>query len=98
MALFALAGYARFSPRWPSSLDAFTMTRLGAAMAEKVPLMVGVGVDGITVLDEMPGWIGNVSDDHEEVGRLGLGTRRPVDRRRRYECYDADNEILHRMK
>lgn len=92
LALLAMAFYAYLSPRWTDQLDAFTMMRLGAAMADKVPLMVGRQTDKIKVLDEIPGWIGDTAEKDEEIGRLGLGAPVTVNRKRRYICYEGDKE------
>lgn len=92
LALFALASYACLSPRWTSQLDSFTMMRLGAAMADKLHLMVGRRTDQVKALDEMPGWIGDIAEAGEEVGRLGLGAPHMVSGERRYRCYDGDEE------
>jgi hypothetical protein len=53
--LLSLAVYATFTPRWTSTFDSFTMTRMGAAIAEDVPLLVGRENDKIDVLDKIPG-------------------------------------------
>ncbi|GLI76249.1 hypothetical protein PoHVEF18_004520 [Penicillium ochrochloron] len=52
--LLSLAVYAPFTPRWTSTFDSFTMMRMGAAMAEDVPvpLLVGRETDKIDVLDK----------------------------------------------
>lgn len=94
LALLVMAIYATIWPRWTNQLDSFTMLRLGAAMAEKVPLMVGRRTDHIKALDEIPGWIGDVAEPDEEFGRLGLGAPTMVSRKRRYRCYDGDDEPL----
>ena len=94
LALLCMAVYACLSPRWTNQLDAFTMMRLGAAMADKVPLMVGRRTDNIKALDEIPGWIGDMAEKDEEIGRLGLGAPVTVNRKRRYRCYEGDNEML----
>ncbi|TKA69315.1 hypothetical protein B0A49_09449 [Cryomyces minteri] len=93
LALVATAVYACLSPRWTNQLDSFTMMRLGAAIADKIPLMVGRRTDKIKALDEIPGWIGDVGKD-EETGRLGLGAPAIVSTGRRYECYEGDHELL----
>lgn len=92
LSLFVVAICASFRPRWTNQFDAFTMMILGAAMAEKVPLKFGLQTDGIRVLDQMPGWIRDVADEHEVAGRLGLGAPIGINRKRRYECYEADRE------
>lgn len=90
--LCALAVYASRYPRWTHMLDAFAMMRIGAAVGERVPLLVGRNVDAIEVLDEIPGWIRDEVDENEEVGRLALGAKRRLDGRRPYACYAGDDE------
>jgi hypothetical protein len=49
---------------------------------------------GNAVLDELPGSVGDASEEHKPLGRLGLGVSRGLDKRRRYECYEEDNEPI----
>ena len=94
LALFAMALYSTRETRWTAQLDAFAMMRLGAAMADHVPLMVGRRVDKVGALDWMPGWVGDVEGE-AEVGALGVGAPSPLKTRRRYRCYDGDDEPIH---
>ena len=94
LALLAMAVYACLTPRWTNQLDSFTMMRIGAAMADKVPLMVGRRTDKIRALDEIPGWIGDAAEADEEFGRLGLGGPAKLTRKRRYRCYEDDKEPM----
>lgn len=92
LGLLAMAVYASATPSWAESLDAWAMMRLGAAVgSEKVPLLVGKKTDAIKVLDEVPGWVGEV-DEMETTGRIGLGALGKVRGRRRFVCYEADRE------
>ncbi len=97
-ALFTLAMYSSRYPRWTIQLDSFTMMRLGAAVADRVPLLVGNRTDDIKVLDEIPGWIGDEVESEAGVGRLGLGAQRRLNSNRRYACYPSDNEVLSEQK
>ena len=92
VALLAMALYTCWSPRWTSLLDSFAMMRLGAANADKIPLLVGRRTAKIKVLDEMPGWIGDETDQEEEVGRLMAGANGKIRWGRRYTCYEGDHE------
>ena len=92
LALFAMAIYASFSPKWTKQLDAFTLLRMGAALGDRVPLLVGLRTNKIKTLDELPGWIGDAAEEHEDVGRLGVGASRRIDKKRVYECYKDDKE------
>ncbi|KAL9622815.1 MAG: hypothetical protein Q9160_002934 [Pyrenula sp. 1 TL-2023] len=96
IALFLLALYASWWPRWTGQLDAFTMMRVGAAVAENVPLKVGRSTDQIQVLDGLPGWMGDAgeAEDGQEpkIGELALGGRKRLRGGRRYGCYAGDAE------
>ncbi|TVY18487.1 hypothetical protein LARI1_G005501 [Lachnellula arida] len=92
LALLAMAIYASFSPTWTKQLDAFALLRIGAALGDRVPLLVGLRTHKIKALDELPGWIGDAADEHEDVGRLGVGASRRIDKKKRYECYKDDEE------
>ncbi|KAJ5356579.1 hypothetical protein N7517_011188 [Penicillium concentricum] len=77
-------------------LDSFAMMRIGAAIAEKLPLTVGQNKNTIKSLDEIPGWIGDTSEEKEPLGRLGLGAGRSLASRanRRFECEEEDDEEI----
>lgn len=94
LVLLSLAIYATITPRWTSTMDSFTMIRMGAAVADKVPLLVGRQTDKIDVLDAIPGCVGDQSDESDLIGKLGLGAPRPLDSRKnkRFESYVGDKE------
>ena len=92
--LFALTAYSVWEPRWTTRLDAFTMMRMGAAMPDKLPMLVGRNQDKIKELDEIPGWVGDGAEDGEPVGRLGLGADNVINKRKRYVCYQGDVETM----
>jgi hypothetical protein len=87
--LFPLAAYAAGVPRWTSTLDSFAMMRMGAAVADELPLLIGRDTDKIDALDELPGCIGDQAEEGDVVGKLGLRATRPLALRknRRFECY-----------
>lgn len=93
--LIPLAIYATWTPRWTAQLDSFAMMRIGAAVAEKLPLTVGQNKNTIKSLDEIPGWIGDISGEKAPL-RLGLGAGRPLASRanRRFECEEEDDEEI----
>lgn len=92
LALLIMAIYASYLPKWTNQLDSFSMMRIGAAMADRLPLMVGLKTDKMKMLDQIPGWIGDAAEEHEEFGRLGLGAPRAINKGRRYECYEHGQE------
>jgi hypothetical protein len=51
-------------------------------------------------LDEIPGWVGDASEEMEPLGRLGLGGARSLASRenRRFECSEGDREAITREK
>ena len=87
--LFPLAVYAAYIPRWTSTLDSFAIMRMGAAVADELPLLISKDMDKIDALDELPGCIGDRTEDRNAVGQLGLRGTRPLALRinRRFESY-----------
>ncbi|KAL9064636.1 MAG: hypothetical protein Q9157_007761 [Trypethelium eluteriae] len=74
LGLFAMASYSIHTRHWTSQLDSFAMMRVGAAIAEDLPLMAASNADNVRVLDEKPGWIGTrIADDPCDPGELLLG-------------------------
>ncbi|KAL2012168.1 hypothetical protein VTN00DRAFT_4886 [Thermoascus crustaceus] len=96
VSLLGMATYGAHFPRWTDSLDGFAMMRIGATIADKVPLLVTYRVDEIEALDDTPGWIGDSERVDEEckssgIARLELGSSGKLRARQRYECYPADH-------
>ena len=60
--LFLLAIYASSHPTWTSSLDSFALLRMGAAMANDLPLISALEVKELAVLDEKAGWVGDAGN------------------------------------
>ncbi|GFF23532.1 hypothetical protein IFM61606_08860 [Aspergillus udagawae] len=87
--LLVLSLYSAWIPRWTGTLDSFAMLRIGASISERVPLPAAQDVGRIKILDETPGRMGNASDG--EIGELCLGGQRPLEKTRRYRCYDTDH-------
>ncbi|ETS73712.1 hypothetical protein PFICI_14658 [Pestalotiopsis fici W106-1] len=92
LSLAALALYSARVPRWTEQLDSLAMMRLGAVMADELPLQVASKSDRISILDEMPGCIGDATGGEGTVGELGIGAKTPLHARRRYTCYEGDHE------
>lgn len=91
--LFAMTWYASHVPTWTTTFNAFAMMRIGAAIAEHVPLLIGKKEGKISVLDQTPGWIGD-SEPDAEIGRLGLGAEGQLRAKRKYACYVGDIEMM----
>ena len=72
------------------------MMRIGAAIADSLPLSVGKNKSTIRGVDEIPGWVGDASEKTETLGRLGLGGARSLASRenRRFECSEGDREAI----
>ncbi|KAF8801745.1 hypothetical protein BYT27DRAFT_7261657 [Phlegmacium glaucopus] len=87
LSLLAMALYSARTPCWTDQLDAFAMMRIGAAIAESIPFRVADTTDRIKVLDEMPGWVGDVTEGKGKVGELGIGASTPLRGRRKYASY-----------
>ncbi|RMJ24570.1 hypothetical protein PHISP_04557 [Aspergillus sp. HF37] len=97
LALCSIAVYASIYPRWTGQLDAFTMMRIVSSLGEQTPLKVAATANTVSVLDETPGWLGDL-DEHGECGRVGLGGSGPVRRWRAYECYDVQPAFVTRKQ
>ncbi|KAJ7441120.1 hypothetical protein FB451DRAFT_1441581 [Mycena latifolia] len=83
LVLLGVALYAWWTPTWTTTLDAFAMLRIGAAVDEAENerlLFPRNGAAGVAALDQVPGWVGDAS--HAEgggaVGQLALGTGREI--------------------
>jgi hypothetical protein len=65
LALFIMAIYASYSPRWTNQLNSFAMMRTATAMAEPLPLMTALKKDKVKILDHMPVslWRSNIQND-----------------------------------
>jgi hypothetical protein len=97
LVLLGVAVYAWWTPTWTTTLDAFAMLRIGAAVGaplrptrdsdeaenERLLFFPRNGVADVAALDQTPGWVGDAS--HAEgrgmVGQLALGTGRRITRR-----------------
>ena len=88
LCLFLLAMYSFLSPRWTSQLDSFAMMRIGAAMADEVPLRVSGNESKLEVLDRTPGFIGDGAGGQDGVGEIGLGLPGRLVRRKLYSSYE----------
>lgn len=85
-----MATYTYLSSKWTTSLNAFAMMRLGASVADQMPLMIGRRVDDIKELDHIPGRIGDGTGS-ETIGQLELSGLTEL-KFRRCRCYEWDNE------
>ncbi|KAJ7711722.1 hypothetical protein B0H16DRAFT_1437587 [Mycena metata] len=90
LALLGVALYAWRTPTWTTTLDAFAMLRIGAAVGaplrpahnsdeaenERWLLFPRNGAVGVAALDQLPGWVGDAlhAEGAEAVGQLALGT------------------------
>ncbi|RMJ21131.1 hypothetical protein PHISP_07999, partial [Aspergillus sp. HF37] len=77
-ALFAVAIYATWAPRWTNQLDAFAMIRIGSALARDVPLLVSKDATQVAALDTLPGVMGDAMAEHEKPGKLWPGGMTPL--------------------
>ncbi|KAJ7720621.1 hypothetical protein B0H16DRAFT_1335984 [Mycena metata] len=92
LVLLSVALYAWRTPTWTTTLDAFAMLRIGAAVGaplrpardsdeaenERWLLFPRNGAAGVAALDQLPGWVGDAlhAEGSEAVGQLALGTGR----------------------
>ena len=87
--LLAVATYISFSYTWAESFDSSAMMRLGAAKADELPLQLlssEAKEKTRTMLERMPGWVGDARPD-DEVGTLAIGATIPLKAGRRYQAY-----------
>lgn len=85
--LLALALYICLSYTWTSSFDPLIMMRLGATRADELPLMINSPAEEKkmrSVLENMPGWVGDGKPDDEDAGVLALGASAPLRSGRHY--------------
>ena len=69
LSLLMLAFYASFSRTWTYSLDAYALLRIGAELGrESLPFVLVSDAHGIGELDELPGWVGDVTGEDAEKG------------------------------
>lgn len=90
--LVSLALYAHSRPRWTESLDSFALIRLGAAMADDLPLVSAIEAFELTVLDETHGWVGD-SGGSEEFRTLKIGGPEPLKEKERYRMIKAGSTL-----
>ena len=82
--LFALAFYA-YKPSWTKSLDSFAILRLGASMADDVPLISSIESKEVQELTRREGWIGAVVEEEEKgSGTLVIGGESPLESKVQY--------------
>ncbi|KAK5700653.1 hypothetical protein LTR97_005170 [Elasticomyces elasticus] len=91
LSLLAMALYSTWQVRWTRQLDAFAMMRVGAAVKDQVPMLVGGNAGKISSLDRMPGWVGD-EEPSADIGTLGVGSRNALQKGRRYHSYEGDDE------
>ncbi|KAI8627181.1 hypothetical protein F5Y19DRAFT_443539 [Xylariaceae sp. FL1651] len=87
LGVLSMALYAAWVPRWTNTLNAFAMMRVGAAMADRVPLLVCKDVDQVKALDDMPGGFGDATGGEGPVGELAIGVPTPLNGKRIYRSY-----------
>ena len=75
--LLMMVIYASTRPTWTTSLDSFALLRIGATMADELPLISPLAANKLALLDEKKGWVGRQKDD-EELKTLALGGSRPL--------------------
>ncbi|KAF7300767.1 hypothetical protein MKEN_01301900 [Mycena kentingensis (nom. inval.)] len=101
--LLVTAVYAWMTPTWTTVLDAFAVLRMGAAVGGPLrpedgrhastsgALLFASDPGKLRVLDETPGWVGDVSHGANGAGQLWLGRGDRFARatsRRQYRCFE----------
>ena len=88
--LAALAIYASRDNTWTESLDSFAMLRLGASIAEDIPMISSLKSKEAKVLDEKAGWIGDAGEEGKGIRRLVLGGSEGVKEENLYQIIPSD--------
>lgn len=91
-ALLTLAAYSAWVPRWTDQLNAFALLRLGASLANDIPLKIAHNVGDIAALDKLPGWIGDATEGEGAIGELAVGGKGSLTARREYAAYSLDKK------
>ena len=92
LGLCFLAFYAYRRPTWTDSLNSFALIRLGAAMADDLPLISAIEAGELNMLDETCGWVGD-SGDSEEFRTLTVGGPEQVKGEEPYRMINAGNKL-----
>lgn len=92
LGLCFLALYAHSGPTWTDSLNSFALIRLGAAMADDLPLISAIEAGELTVLDETRGWVGD-SGGSEEFRTLTIGGPEQLKEKEPYRMISAGNKL-----
>lgn len=90
--LFSLALYASRHATWTELLDSFALLRLGAAMADELPLVSALEAKELAVLDEKEGWVGDAGGA-ERVRMLRIGGAECARRDTPYRSVDQGRTI-----
>jgi hypothetical protein len=91
MRLLLITGYSIWEPHWTGRFEFFAMMRLGAAIAEHLPLQATQGAEKLAVLDVLPSWVGARTGGEGKVGNIALGVRVPLRAKIRYPCLEFDH-------
>ncbi|KAL4789840.1 hypothetical protein BDV19DRAFT_373524 [Aspergillus venezuelensis] len=86
LSLLALGLYSAWSPRWTSTLDSFSMMRMGADILPDLPMHLSIGTHNVDVLDSAPGFVGDAAPG-ETVGKLGVGAAAPIKKDRYFKAF-----------
>ena len=92
LGLCFLAYYAHSGPTWTDSLDSFALMRLGAAMADDLPLISAIEAGELTMLDETRGWVGD-SGVPGEFRTLTVGGPKEVKGEEPYRITNTGNRL-----
>jgi len=90
--LFSLALYASQHATWTDLLDSFALLRLGAAMADELPLISASEAKELAVLDEKEGWVGDAGNA-ERARMLRIGGEEFAREDTPYRCAEQGRTI-----
>lgn len=73
LGLALLANYASSHYTWTESLDGFALSKLGASIAEDVPVISAMKAGEVKILDKEKGWIGDARGNENIIRQLASG-------------------------
>lgn len=94
--LLLFAAYSVSQPTWTATLDGFATLRIGAALADGLPLISSMQAKDVALLGGKRGCIGDNGDDAGRPRTLtvgGLGWPRKCTL---YRCVNSENDLSHR--
>lgn len=94
--LLLFAAYSVSQPTWTATLDGFATLRIGAALADGLPLISSMQAKDVALLGGKRGCIGDNGDDAGRPRTLTVGGLGWPRKRTLYRCVNSENDLSHR--